>query len=118
MSNFNSAGVLNHYKLLRVAHKLAEQGYTGDELYSDHIYNFSEEVETLLAEAKMLASTSENYLHNLRVAFFLQPEDDRVRTLLADVYRSQGHVEHALYYGCASTLTVNLGHIPSRQCEE
>ena len=98
VSNFNGAGVLNHYKLLRVAHKLAEQGYTGGELYSDHIYNFSEEVETLLAEAKMLASTSENYLHNLRIAFFLQPEDNRVRTLLADVYRSQGHVEHALYY--------------------
>lgn len=94
------SGVLNYYKLLRVAAKI-HQTAAGDHqkikklIYDDTMYDFSDEArqlqETALAEP-------EQAFFNLRQAFFLNPNETETRRRLAEMYRQAGYEAEALFY--------------------
>ena len=94
------SGVLNYYKLLRVAAKI-QQAAAGDQqkistLIDDAaMYDFR-------AEARQLRNTAlaepEQAFFNLRKAFFLDPSDMETRHLLAEMYRQAGYEAEAVFY--------------------
>ena len=96
VSELNGAGVVNHYKMVRVALRLAEDGYDG-ELMPDNLdayLDFSQEVTDLIDTSK---DTTEFFL-NLRRAFFLDPNNDAIRLQLADAYRQMELMSQANFY--------------------
>ena len=99
VSELNGAGVLNHYKLLRVAERLAEHGWPQNRemLFDEQLYDFSDEAHTLLKEAQK-ASNDDTLLQQLRTAFFLDPDNNEIRTQLATIYRKAGLKAQALFY--------------------
>ena len=94
-------GVLNYYKLLRVAAKIHHTA-TGDTqkirqlIYDDAMYDFSDETRQL--QDSELAADTEQAFFNLRAAFFLDPNDTETRRLLAEMYRQAGYEAEALFY--------------------
>ena len=98
VSEFNGAGVVNHYKMIRVALRLAAAGYDG-EVIPDNLntfLDFSTEVDDLLAEGG--EKTALAAFRNLRRAFFLAPDDGEIRTQLADAYRRMELQTQAAFY--------------------
>ena len=96
VSELNGAGVVNHYKMVRVALRLAEDGYDG-ELMPDNLdayLDFSQEVTDLIDTSK----NAIEFFLNLRHAFFLDPNNDVIRLQLADAYRQMGLVPQATFY--------------------
>ena len=96
VSELNGAGVVNHYKMVRVALRLAEDGYDG-ELMPDNLdayLDFSKEVTDLIDTSK---NTTEFFL-SLRRAFFLDPNNDVIRLQLADAYRQMELMSQANFY--------------------
>ena len=96
--------VLNYYKLLRVALRIryaVENNLTSDKVQQmvedAATYDFGAEAE----KAKQLAlkSVGEDYFNYLRQAFFLNPHDSEIRTLLSNIYRTHGLQAQAIYYG-------------------
>lgn len=104
VSELNGAGVLNHYKLLRVAKKLADGGYPQNRqlLFSDELYDFRAEAEELFAAAELDKADPDTYMRKLRTAFFLDPDNETIRLSLADVYRQVGLDTQALFYDIPS----------------
>ena len=99
VSELNGAGVLNHYKLLRVAKRLADRGWAQNRtmLFDEQLYDFSDEAHTLFEAAKN-ASDNDTLLQQLRTAFFLDPDNIEIRTQLATIYRQAGLEAQALFY--------------------
>ena len=100
MSEFNGAGVVNHYKMVRVALRLAEDGYDG-ELMPDNLdayLDFSQEVADLIDTSK---NSTQFFLH-LRRAFFLDPNNGDIRIQLASAYRQMGLISQAIFYDMPS----------------
>lgn len=71
VSGLNGAGVVNHYKMVRVALRLAKDGYDGESMPDslDTYLDFSKEVTDLINASK----DAEEFFLNLRRAFFLDP---------------------------------------------
>ena len=96
VSELNGAGVVNHYKMVRVALRLAEEGYDG-ELMPDNLdayLDFNAEVANLIDSSK---NATEFFL-NLRRAFFLDPNNDAIRLQLAGAYRQMELMSQANFY--------------------
>ena len=96
----DAAGLLNYYKLLRVAHRLAERGWTSaageeDVLHDPSLYDFHAESEQLTQAA--IASSSNAFL-KLRQAFFLNHDNSIARKFLAEIYLQYGYEAQAFFY--------------------
>ena len=93
-------GVLNYYKLLRVAARV-RQAAKGDPqkmrelLFDDTMYDFSDEAHRLRDTA---SAEPEQAFFYLRAAFFLHSRDLETRHLLAEMYRHAGYEAEALFY--------------------
>ena len=107
ISTVNGAGMLNHYKMLRVAQRLHKANFADNRhrLYRDRMYDFSDEASQLTNEAKLLLASTHGLATNntkafkkLRKAFFLDSANEEARTLLADIYQQHGHVASAEFY--------------------
>ena len=94
------SGVLNYYKLLRVAAKI-QQTAAGDRhkirklIYDDTMYDFSSAASQLQDTA---LAEPEQAFFNLRAAFFLDSSNLETRHLLAAMYRHAGYEAEALFY--------------------
>ena len=105
VSDLNGAGVVNHYKMIRVALRLAADGYNGDKLpdnFQEYL-DFSDEVNTLLTENNItenrrIARNNLMLFLNLRRIFFLDPDNYTVRKLLASFYKRLDLDKQALHY--------------------
>ena len=96
VSKLNGAGVVNHYKILRVALRLAKDDYDG-ELMPDNLatyLDFSHEVADLMDASN---DVTEFFL-NLRRAFFLDPNNNDLRIQLASAYRLMGLGQQSVFY--------------------
>lgn len=104
VSELNGTGVLNHYKLLRVAKKLADDGYPQNRqlLFSDELYDFRAEAKELFATAELDKADPDAYVRKLRTAFFLDADNEDIRSSLAAVYRRVGLDAQALFYDVPS----------------
>ncbi len=118
-SQVDGAGVLNHYKMLRVAARLRDAGFheldstqrtallsSSEKLYDgESLFDFSKEATKLRREAqKLLASNETEAFKKLRLAFFLDSTDEKTRKTLAAIYRDAGHQASAEFYD----VTVDL----------
>ena len=99
LAHDNSAYIVNHYRALRVAYRLADRGFVNDSslLKDSEIYNFHTESWQMFIGSKTASSYRQRFL-NLRLAFFLNPADLVVRRELAEVYRQCGYDSQALFY--------------------
>ena len=101
------SGVLNYYKLLRVAEKIHHTA-AGDRqkikqlIYDDSMYDFSAEAQQYQQAAQ---DNPDNALHALRLAFFLNPHNNDTRTQLATLYRQAGYESQALFYDNPTTAS-------------
>ena len=101
------SGVLNYYKLLRVAEKI-HHAATGDQqkikrlIYDDSMYDFRAEAQQYQQAAQ---ADPANALFALRLAFFLDPHDNDTRSQLAAIYRQAGYVSQALFYDNPTTAS-------------
>ena len=98
----DEVGLLNYYKLLRVAHRLVERGWSAaagaeEVLHDPALYDFRAEAEQLTQEA-VAASDDVETFRKLRQAFFLDDTNSTARRLLADIYRQHGYQAQAFYY--------------------
>ena len=94
----DDTAVLNYYKLIEVAIKLANIGWPKhrEQIFTDDLYDFTAESQQYLASD----NTSEaQAFANLRRAFFLQPDNSAVREKLAEIYTQAGYETQALFYG-------------------
>lgn len=99
LAHDNSAYLVNHYLALRVAYRLADQGFANDSslLKDSEIYNFYTESQQMLIESKTASSYRQEFV-KLRLAFFLNPTDLVIRDQLAEIYRQCGYDNQALSY--------------------
>lgn len=106
VSNVNGAGVINHYKMLRVAKRLHEGGFAQNRalLYNDMVYDFTIEAINLHRDAQQLlraGKDADDYAQafkQLRLAFFLDSDNLETRKALAKIYRRAGHYATAELY--------------------
>ena len=98
VSKLNGVGVVNHYKIVRVALRLAEAGYDGEVMPDDlqTYLDFDTEVVDLLTTKRN--ETAVESFRNLRRAFFLDPDNSEVRAQLASAYRRLGLKLQAVFY--------------------
>ena len=99
VSEMNGAGVLNHYKLVRVAKRLADLGHpqNREALLNNELYDFSAEAKELFASVTVKDDLT-TYIKKLRTAFFLDADNAEIRTKLADVYRQAGMQDQAQFF--------------------
>lgn len=92
----DGTAILNYYKLIRVAIRLANIGWPEHRelIFSDDLYDFTDEVNQYLA---VIDNSSQ--FTNLRQAFFLQPDNNIARERLSKIYAQQGYETQALFYG-------------------
>ena len=106
VSELNGAGMLNYYKLLRVAQNLVANGWPQNRkvLFAEEMYDFTAEAThlALRAEELLISSTNdEAYARSfkmLRKSFFLDSENMGTRSKLARLYREAGYEVQALFY--------------------
>ena len=108
MANSNTGGgVLNHYKLLRVAHRIAQQVGNSDQsveqlIEDSHMYDFSAEAQQLYDEAMRLRSESgenqQEVLFKLREAVALDQHNHSARRELAEIYAQAGYASLSEFY--------------------
>ena len=98
VSKLNGVGMVNHYKIVRVALRLAEAGYDGEVMPDDlqTYLDFDTEVVDLLTTKRN--ETAVESFRNLRRAFFLDPDNSEVRAQLASAYRRLGLKLQAVFY--------------------
>lgn len=91
--------ILNYYRLVRIAARLANTGWPEHrgEIFNDELYDFTAEAQRLLASADQSSSTEEIF-KNLRKAFFLDPNNTTVKERLADMYSQAMLTAQALFY--------------------
>ena len=101
-SSGDEIGLLNYFKLLRVAHRLVERGWSpaaGAEevLHNPALYDFRAEAEQLTQEA-MATTDNDAVFLKLRQAFFLDDNNSTARAMLAAFYRQHGYEAQAFFY--------------------
>lgn len=94
----DGTAVLNYYKLIEVAIKLANIGWPKhrEQIFTDDLYDFTAESHQYLASDD--ASEAQAFA-NLRRAFFLQSDNSTAREKLAEIYAQAGYETQALFYG-------------------
>lgn len=94
----DNTAILNYYKLIEVAIKLANIGWPEhrEQIFTDDLYDFTAESHQYLASDDV---SEEQAFANLRRAFFLQPDNSRAREKLAEIYAQAGYETQALFYG-------------------
>ena len=123
VSSVNGAGVLNHYKMLRVAKRLHEAGFTQNRalLYHDLFYDFADEASNLQKEAQQLLKMSTDAYDyaaafgKLRLAFFLDSSNMATRKALAKFYRRAGHIAEAELYDEPVKFTKSIARFLQRK---
>ena len=103
----DAVGLLNYFKLLRVAHRLVQRGWSStaradDVLHDPSLYDFQAESSQLTQEA-IAAISSETAFLKLRQAFFLDHNNSTARKFLAEMYRQHGYEAQAFFYGNPDT---------------
>ena len=105
VSELNGAGMLNYYKLLRVAQNLVANGWPQNRkiLFAEEMYDFTAEAKHLAMRAEELISSTddESYARGfkmLRKSFFLDSENMETRSTLAHLYRDAGYEIQASFY--------------------
>ena len=98
----DGGGVINYYKLLRVAYRIKQMTdrniSTRQQLINDDSsYDFRAEATAMLQDAKQ-AQDHGNYLSALREAFFLDPHNNETRDKLSDFYWQAGYYAQAMFY--------------------
>ncbi len=108
VNNIRSGGILNHYKLLRVAHRIAQQAGSGDQSVAQLIkdsrtYDFTAEARQLYKETVRLRNSAEvepqEVLSKLREAVALDAHNQKARRALGAVYAQAGYTSLAEFYG-------------------
>ena len=100
----NNAGVINAYKLYRVAQRLKQKWPLNRGIVnSESLYDFSEEAEKLRERAAGLelrndCGAKKQIVADLRKAFALMPENKMVREKLSAILLKAGYREQALFY--------------------
>ena len=91
--------IVNHYLALRVAHRLADQGFANNSslLKDDEVYDFRRESWQMFIDSKAASSYRQKFF-KLRLAFFLNPDNLTIRDQLAEVYLQCGYDNQALSY--------------------
>lgn len=94
-------GVLNYYKLLRVAESIhtaaaGDVEKVAELIFTPSLYDFSAEAAQQRAAAQQ--ADPDTAFVKLREAFFLDPHDRMTRTQLAAIYREAGYEAQALFY--------------------
>ncbi len=108
--NIRSGGILNHYKLLRVAHRIAQQAGSGDQsvaqlIEDPRMYDFTAEALQLYEETVRLRNSAEvepqEVLSKLReaVALDVDVHNQDARRALGAVYAQAGYTSLAEFYG-------------------
>lgn len=109
--SYGGYGVLNYYKMMRVAHRLQQGGWpqgrsavskTGE----GSLYDFSGESEQILKDVKdylraHLEGSCEDktwVLKELRKGFFLNPQHEGIRQALYALYANEGYHDQGLYF--------------------
>jgi hypothetical protein len=101
--NFGGYGVINHYLLARLAHKISETGggMTPKKI-SLALKALKEESDGLFrqAEFKSTGTCEESIetLKTLRRAFFLNPSNSQLRAKLANLYARHNYLQQSRYY--------------------
>lgn len=112
-NEFTGGGILNHYKLLRVAHRIAQQAKEGEQtvaqlIEDEHMYDFSGEAQQLYDEAMHLRDASktnqQEVLFKLREAVALDADHHAARRALAEVYAQKGYVSLSEFYAPPAQL--------------
>ncbi|MGE0526614.1 MAG: S8/S53 family peptidase [Bdellovibrionales bacterium] len=99
----HGAGVINHYKLFRVAEKLRKNSaWLKGRKIEDNIYDFSIEAKRLETEAfdslkEPTCSNLKTAYKKLRRAFLLRPTDEN-RFVLAEIHKSMGYEETEQFF--------------------
>ncbi len=116
--NIRNGGILNHYKLLRVAHRIAQQASSGDQSVAQLIgdprtYDFTAEARQLYEETVRLRNSGGNYssqavLSKLREAVALDALNQDARRALGAVYAQAGYTSLADFYGVPPILAARL----------
>ncbi len=119
VSKVDGAGVLNHYKMLRVAEKLHDAGFNESDsvrrailLRRKKYYDFKKEADKLRKEAQKLltnnadANSYQKAFQKLRQAFFLDSKNMQARRTLATIYHDAGHIASAGFYDTPVDLTL------------
>ena len=102
----SDSGALNHYKLLRVAHRIAKQAENSELSVAElikvpHIYNFSAEARQLYNEAMHLRTSTasqQDVLFKLREAVALDADNHVARHELANLYAQAGYPSLREFY--------------------
>ena len=101
----NGAGMLNAFKLVRVALRLKELGwpeFRSELLAADSSFDFREDATNLRREARSLIESEncndqQRALEMLRKSFLLMP-DETTGNLLAEIYEQEGFLINAQFY--------------------
>lgn len=105
LPNSNGAGMLNSYKMFRVALRMKQAGFPNNRqstFNNQNFYDFSKEAGALLEAGKkqIKAGDCKNFrkgFESLRKSFLLNPTDE-VRDLLAEIYKSLNLVDLSYFY--------------------
>ncbi len=107
VNNIRSGGILNHYKLLRAAHRIAQQAGSGDQSVAQLIedsrtYDFTAEARQLYEETVRLHNSAEvepqEVLSKLREAVALDAHNQDARRALGEIYAQAGYTSLAEFY--------------------
>ncbi len=107
ISGNTSSGILNHYKLLRVAHRIAQQAGSSKQRVAQLIreprtYDFTTEAQQLYEEAVRLRNSAEvapqEALFKLREAVALDAHNQAARQELAAIYAQAGYPSLSEFY--------------------
>ncbi len=109
--NYGGYGVLNYYKLMRVAYRLQQSGWPENrgtifESGPGSIYDFEEEaIERFNFAADFLSDNPQGscedkltVLKELRQGFFLNPNHVGIRQAIYALYVNEGYHDQALYF--------------------
>jgi len=105
LPNTNGAGMLNSYKMFRVALRMKQAGFPNDRqktFDNKELYDFSKEASNLLEDGRKQIKIGDcnkfkEGFENLRKSFLLNPTDE-VRNLLAEIYKSLGLIDVSHFY--------------------
>lgn len=105
-SESNGKGVLNAYKMARVAQRL-QNGWpkNRDKLNGVDAYNFESEVEKILSKVGDKSVCDQNDLNELRAAFFLNPSDSKAQQLILSALKGSSlNREYHFVKGLTSSI--------------
>lgn len=102
LNDEDGGGVLNYYKLLRVAYRIKQltdrdSSIRQQLIDDDTTYDFRVEALAKLQQAEQ-SQDHGNYLSALRETFFLDPHNNEVRDKLSKFYWQTGYHAQALFY--------------------